>query len=208
MSVVGLESGPDASLIPIEAGPFPEAATPIDATAADSGRTNEGGVDAGADASKPLPPKCTPDGTKACCGGDVCPAGTDVCTAGQCTATLRVRVNIDGRTDLIMGKTGAFFRQHQFVRPGKAYLDEVTWSVKWPNGDLGCECDSDPTTLPAPLANRAQTIALKDNTSDPGASAVVLDQPTTANGFVATLKFDDSGMGASDYDIVLTYATR
>lgn len=200
LSVVGVESTPDASVLPIEAPAGP------DASIADSAPTNDGAVDAAPpDASKPA---CAPEGTKACCGGDRCPDGTDVCTAGQCMATLRVRVNIDGRTDLLLGKSGAFFRHYQYVRPGTAYLDDVTWSVKWPNDELGCQCDSSPTTLPAPLANRAQTIVLKDNTKDWDASPVTLDQPTAANGFVASVKFNDTGGGASDYDLTLTYATR
>ena len=201
LSVVGVApDGLDAAAPPSDAAPAPA----LDAASSEVSEDVKPSVDS-------APPPCTASGsTIECCAGSPCPAGTMACTStGACTVTLHVQVNVDGQTDLVLKGPNLFWHHYRYVHPGVAKVNGAEWNSVWPSGiDRDCDCDSAPTMLPAPLPAKAQTIAFQNDTTDPGADPVGLQQPSDGNQFVAKVRFDDDSSGAHDYDVTVTYETR
>ena len=152
------------------------------------------------------------------CGGcdTTCRGGDASCSASVCTATLRVRGFIDATSQLVLqGGALHWFNGSSGAAPGlwqgppnqPTYLDSVPWSPAWPNGgenrSRNCSSSSAPIT---PLAARSQAITL--TIIEGRGTVAVVQQPTAANGYAATLELSDPQSGASWYELLLGYATN
>jgi hypothetical protein len=147
---------------------------------------------------------------------NACPGvAAATCASGVCTATLRVLAFVDGVSDLIIAGPTVRWHHVSAVAPGlwnghddPTYLNTLPWRPAWPNsGDnRDCNCDSQPVTGIPPLAARAQTVSLEIVSAR--GSVAIMAQPSSANGYTATVEVNDTPTAADWYEFVLRYGTQ
>ena len=151
------------------------------------------------------------------CGacGNTCPGATSVCAGQTCTATLRVRGFIDGKSDLFLKDGAAYWRGIQAAAPGlwnghdeATFLNGAVWQPVWPRSgeNRDCNCDSQSSPAIPPLAAKVQTVHIQVlHARD---QLQIAEQPSAANGYTARVEIKDGPGGADWYEFVLTYETR
>jgi Stigma-specific protein, Stig1 len=136
------------------------------------------------------------------------------CVAGGCPGELRVRVLIDGQSQLVVQGKTVKWHVIRAAAPGRwdghddaTMLNGAPWLPAWPaKGDnRDCNCDSQPSPpVAAGLRAIAQTVTL---TKVAGRGGVTInEQPSTTNGFTLKVDFSDPPSGAAWYEIVLAYS--
>ena len=217
IGAVGSGESIDAGAVTGSSGSIPDGAPSDGPSTVDTG---DGSSTALIDST----PACTEDTSTslAHCGAcnAACPAGSTSCVGGQCLATLRIRVGIDGESHFIWQGAQAHWHQVTYAAPARhvdtplpLQLNGQTFNPTWPNADAdtqnySCKCDSSSMTVPSPpLPAKPQNVALEAIAYR--VSISVLEQPSAANGHRLTVRFYDVGMGGSAYyEALLTYQTR
>jgi len=122
-----------------------------------------------------------------------------------------VRAYIDGRSELVLSKTGAHWRHVSGAAPGlwqgknePTTLNGTPWTPKWPSTgeNRDCNCASDAAPAVPALAPKAQTVSLEKRE---GRGNVTVEQPTMANDFTAKVVFDDGARAPAWYEVVVKY---
>jgi hypothetical protein len=148
------------------------------------------------------------------CGacGNSC-AGGAACVKGGCPGEMRVRVLIDGQSQLVF--SGAKVKWHvvKAAAPGRwdgrndaTFLSGTPWIPVWPNGgdNRDCNCDSQLSPdVATPLKAVDQIVTM---TKIEGRGQVTItEQPSALNGYSLKVDFNDPPGGAAWFEIVLKY---
>lgn len=155
------------------------------------------------------------------CGacGHTCSGGAGgvggACVTGACPGELRVRVLIDGQSQLVFGADKVKWHVVNAAAPGlwdghhdATFLNTVPWTPAWPNnGDnRDCNCDSALSPPVTPLAKLPHNVTMKVVAGR--GSVAISEQPSAANNFTLKVDFNDPPSGAAWFEVVLTYLSN
>jgi len=119
------------------------------------------------------------------------------------TGSVRVEVNIDGVSDLVLSGSTAQWYHLSYDPPGVTTINGASWA---PSGlSNGCNCYSDVFDGVVPAIPQSATgFAV---TVDDGRGDVMIQQlPSSANGYRLIVRFDDGPQGGADeYDVTIDY---
>lgn len=118
------------------------------------------------------------------------------------SGSVRVVVDIDGLSDLLLSGNTAQWHHLEWSPPGETVLNGVVWT---PTGlSSFCNCLSDLFTGVAPAIPQNAT---SFSVSWTGRGPVTLEElPSPENGYVLRVRFDDVEPGGADtYDATISY---
>ena len=145
------------------------------------------------------------------CGAD---AGA-ACKSGACPGELRVRVLIDGDSQLVFAADKVKWHVIRAAAPGlwnghndATFLDTSPWMPAWPkSGDnRDCNCDSQLSPPVPALGKIPQTVTMKLVAGR--GNVTIAEQPSAANNFALKVTFSDPPDGAAWYEVVLNYLSN
>lgn len=128
----------------------------------------------------------------------------DACAATVCTVLpLVIAADVDGFTDLVL--KGGTLRWHhtKYEVPANTTINGVRWTPEWPTPSKSCDCDSTALTLSPPLPPREQEVQVAQ---EAGRIPVKVEQPTAANDFTLTVRFQDAPSSVDSYRIRIDYS--
>lgn len=123
-------------------------------------------------------------------------------------ASLTVRAQIDGRSQLVIKPNGLYWHHLLYARPGlhadpgyPTTLNGYSWFPSWPDNVATSPADSAPLDVTATFS--ANGVAL---TQDAGRGPVtIIQQPSAQNDYTLILDFDDVAPDGPDfYEVTLT----
>lgn len=115
----------------------------------------------------------------------------------QVSFPLRVRAEIDGRSELRMQGSLIWWHHFEFEPPGMwgddqpTFLNGEKWYPLWPGDESAfCDCDSSKDALLNPPLKSDGTAISIEMISGRG-TVTIVQQPSAANDFTASIEFSD-----------------
>jgi hypothetical protein len=123
---------------------------------------------------------------------------------------VRIEAKIDGRSNLVLHGTDAYWMHFQFAAPGRetftnlpTTFDTVEWFPDWPDvpdaENRDCNCMSSTfTDLPAAVPRVPSTVTITHLLGRRTTTPSAIQMPDATNDFTLILEFTDVGLSGSD----------